>query len=86
MRLEPFAGEKMRDLVETLAPWCEDPEDLDRLTKRMVHEAGGSPFLAVTLLHKLDDTCTLKDDLLAWPPPGSTLDSPLPFTIPDLAR
>jgi len=86
VRLDPFTAEEMRAMVKTLALWCEDPEDLDRLAKRMVHEAGGSPFLAATLLHKLDETSTLKDDLLAWPPPGSTLESPLPFTIPDLAR
>jgi hypothetical protein len=37
-------------------------------------------------LHGLEKAPTLKDDLLGWPQPKSTFDSPLPFSIPDLAR
>ena len=49
---------------DEMAPWCESAEDVDRLTRRLHYESGGSPFLAVTLLHGLENAPTLKDDLL----------------------
>jgi hypothetical protein len=84
--LKPLAIEDTGDLVRHLAPWCASAEDSDRLTRRLHYESGGSPFLAVTLLHGLEKAPTLKDDLLGWPQPKSTFESPLPFSIPDLAR
>jgi hypothetical protein len=86
VQLGPFDTTDMRVLVEQYASWFKTEEDLDRLTRRMMSEAGGNPFFAVTLLEKLDRATTLRDDLLSWPPPEETLDSPLPFTIPELTR
>jgi len=86
LHLKPLTIDGTGQLVETLAPRCEAGEDADRLTRRIHYESGGSPFLAVTLLHGLENAPTLKDDLLGWPQPKATLDSPLPFSIPDLAR
>jgi predicted ATPase len=86
IRLKPLTVDDTRELVARLAPWCTSDDDADRLTRRLHYESGGSPFLAVTLLHGLEKAPTLKDDLLAWPQPKSTFDSPLPFSIPDLAR
>jgi len=86
IQLKPLKIEHTGELVQHLAPWCASAEDADRLTRRLHYESGGSPFLAVTLLHGLENAPTLKDDLLGWPQPKSTFDSPLPFSIPDLAR
>jgi predicted ATPase len=86
IRLKPLTIEDIHDLVTHLAPWCATPEDVDRLTRRLHFESGGNPFLAVTLLHGLEKAPTLKDDMLGWPRPKSTFESPLPFSIPDLAR
>ena len=38
------------------------------------------------LLRDLEKTARLKEDMLQWPPEGSTYDAPLPFSIPSLAR
>jgi hypothetical protein len=86
IRLKALTIDDTRELVTHLAPWCASAEDADRLTRRLHYESGGSPFLIVTLLHGLENAPTLKDDLLGWPKPKSTFESPLPFTIPDLAR
>jgi DNA-binding SARP family transcriptional activator len=86
LQLESFDHAEMRTLVELYASWFKTEEELDRLARRIMSEAGGNPFFAVTLLEKLDKATTLKDDLMRWPPPEETLDSPLPFTIPELTR
>jgi DNA-binding SARP family transcriptional activator len=86
IRLRPLDESEMRALVGHLAPWCTTDEMTDRLARRLVREAGGNPFYAVTLLDGLDRTATLRDDLLGWPERQSTLESPLPFSVPDLAR
>ena len=85
-RLAPLKLEHVSDLVQKTASWCASSEESDRLTRRLHYESGGSPFLAVTLLHGLERAPTLKEDLLAWPRPKATFESPLPFSIPDLAR
>lgn len=84
--LHPFGDEEMRGLVTALATWCGSEEMVDRLARRLVLEAGGTPFYAVTLLRGLDRMSTLKDDLLMWPRPAATMETPLPFSVPNLAR
>lgn len=86
IRLDPLTDDEMAELVRALAPWCTDADDAARLTRRLVYEAGGSPFLAVILLRDLDHMTTLKDDLLSWPPAKRTFEAPLPFSVPELAR
>jgi hypothetical protein len=86
VRLDPFDDDEMRQLVASLATWEASEDELNRLSRRLQLESGGSPFLAVTLLRDLDKATTLKHDLTVWPPPGSTYDAPLPFTMPSLAR
>ncbi len=86
VRLDPLTLQAMHDLVSKLATWCDTPDELQRLTRRLTYEAGGNPFLAVTLLRDLDRTSTLKDDLVMWPTPTATLETPLPFSVPQLAR
>ncbi len=78
VRLEPLTDAEMRQLVDRLASWCKDPDDRDRLARRIIFEAQGSPFLAVTLLRDLEPRTTLRDDLLAWPPRRETYESALP--------
>ncbi len=86
VRLEPFGIDDMRDLVAALAAWCEGPEQVERLARRLTFEAGGNPLYAVTLLRGLDRTTTLKEDLVSWPPKAATLEGALPFTMPQLAN
>jgi DNA-binding SARP family transcriptional activator/type II secretory pathway predicted ATPase ExeA len=86
VRLEPLAPADVRRLVEALAPWCADEETRERLARRTMFETAGSPFLAVTLLQALARASTMRGDVLAWPRRGSTIDSPLPISVPDLVR
>jgi hypothetical protein len=86
VRLDPLCKADMAALVGALAPWCSDDEMRARLARRLALETGGSPFFAVTLLGALEKAQTLRNDLLTWPPPGATLDAPLPFSIPSLVR
>jgi len=86
VRLAALGANDIRLLVDALAPWCPDDESRARLARRVGFEAGGIPFLAVTLLHALQRASTMRADLLVWPPPGRTIDSPLPISVPDLVR
>ncbi len=78
VHLEALTQQDMRQLIDYLASWCRNPDDRDRLARRISYEAQGSPFLAVTLLRDLERTTTLRDDMLSWPPPRATYESPLP--------
>lgn len=84
--LKPLSADDLRALTESLAPWCQTDGDRDRLARRLVAETGGSPFLAVTLLGALDRVASLRSDVLTWPAPEATFDSPLPLSVPSLAR
>lgn len=86
VRLAALDAKDIRQLVDALAPWCSDEERRARLARRVGFESGGIPFLAVTLLQALQRASTMRDDLLVWPPPGRTIDSPLPISVPDLVR
>lgn len=86
VRLEPLGQEDILRLVTALAPWCTTAEMRDRLARRVGFETGGSPFLVVTLLQALARASTMRGDVLEWPRRGSTIDSPLPISVPDLVR
>jgi DNA-binding SARP family transcriptional activator len=86
VRLGPLTEEDVRGLVTTLAPWCQSEAERDRLSQRLSHETGGSPFFAVTLLGALSKPGNFQKDMVSWPPPGGTIDAPLPFSVPAVAR
>jgi DNA-binding SARP family transcriptional activator len=86
VRLGPLESGDVRQMVEALAPWCSGEETRERLTRRVMFETGGNAFLAVTLLRALARASTMREDVLAWPRPGATIDSPLPISVPDLVR
>ncbi|HET8623204.1 MAG TPA: AAA family ATPase [Gemmatimonadales bacterium] len=86
VRLEPFAPSEIAAAVRTLAPWCRDPGDADRLARRLAFETSGNPLLLVTLLRALEQRSSLRHDTLVWPAAGVTFDSPLPISVPELAR
>jgi DNA-binding SARP family transcriptional activator len=86
VRLDPFMPDEILTLVRTLAPWCREEKEIARLARRIVFETGGNPLLAVTLLGALQQRSSLRGDVLAWPDPNATLDSPLPISVPELAR
>ena len=52
----------------------------------MAQESGGNPFLAVTLLHDLGQTTSLRQGLVEWPPAGGTLDTSLPIAVSEVVR
>jgi DNA-binding SARP family transcriptional activator len=85
LHLKPFGDDEMLELVTALAGWCDGPEQIERLARRITFEAGGNPLYAVTLLRGLDRTTTLKADLTSWPPPAATMEGALPFSMPQLA-
>jgi DNA-binding SARP family transcriptional activator len=86
VRLGALAQEDLARLVAALAPWCRNNAERERLTRRLAYETAGSPFLAVTLLSALARPTTFQKDMVAWPPPGGTIDAPLPFSVPATAR
>jgi DNA-binding SARP family transcriptional activator len=86
VRLAPLSPQDVRRMVEAVAPWCTEDDKRERLTRRLMFETGGSAFLAVTLLQALARASTIREDILAWPRPGATIDSPLPISVPDLVR
>jgi len=86
VRLTPLGDDDLRTLVTSLAPWCRGKAQRERLTRRVTHESGGSPFFAVTLLSALARPSNFQKDMVAWPPPGETIDAPLPFSVPAVAR
>jgi DNA-binding SARP family transcriptional activator len=86
VHLAAFSETEIRALVDQCAPWCLVAADRERLARRVFLETGGNPFLAVTLLRGLDDASALRVEVLQWPPPGATTGSPLPISVPSLAR
>jgi DNA-binding SARP family transcriptional activator len=86
VRLGPLSRDDLAKLVAALAPWCRDDAERERLTRRLAYETAGSPFLAVTLLGALAKPGNFQKDMVAWPPPGGTIDAPLPFSVPAVAR
>jgi hypothetical protein len=86
VRLDPLALDEILTLVRPLAPWCREETEMGRLARRIWFETGGNPLLAVTLLNALQQHSSLRQDVLSWPAPQATLDSPLPISVPELAR
>ncbi len=86
VRLGPLSEAETRELVVSLCPWCTERDERDRLTRRVYFETGGNPFLLVTLLRALETASALREDVLSWPQPGMTIESPLPISMPNLAR
>ena len=86
VRLAALSEAATRELVLDQSRWCEAPADGQRLARRIFFETNGNPFLVVTLLRGLAQASALRDDVLAWPRPGATLEGPLPISVPGLAR
>ncbi len=86
MRLDPLTVKDLRVLVTPLAAWCVGDVARERLARRLEFETGGNPFFAVTLLGGLRRLARLRADFTTWPRPDATFDTPLPFTLPNLAR
>ncbi|MCU0620087.1 MAG: AAA family ATPase [Gemmatimonadales bacterium] len=80
--LEPFDAAEVRALVAVSAGWCTDDTERDRLARRLCYETEGDPLLCATLLDSLHELTHARDDMLAWPPPNLTLESPLPVPVP----
>jgi DNA-binding SARP family transcriptional activator len=86
LRLDPLSVEDIGALLAPLAPWCVGEAARDRLARRLAFETGGNPFFAVTLLGGLRRIAHLRTDFTMWPRPDATFDTPLPITLPNLAR
>lgn len=82
VRLDALTEGDVRSLVRALVQGSREEEDVDRLTRRLAFETGGSPFFAVTLLKALARATRPHEDPATWPPPHGTFDASLPFSIP----
>ena len=80
--LTPFTDAEIGELVAASAHWCTTPAERARLTRRLSFETGGDPLLCAVLLDSLQGLVTARADMLAWPPPQRTLESPLPVPVP----
>ena len=80
--LAPFTDAEIGELVAASAHWCTTPAERARLTRRLSFETGGDPLLCAVLLDSLQGLVTARADMLAWPPPQRTLESPLPVPVP----
>ena len=74
--------DQMRTLTEWGMPQYE-PEQLDRLARRLVTDSGGLPLLAVELLHAVAVGLDLGRNSPDWPQPLRTLDYTLPADLPE---
>lgn len=86
LELEPIDADATRQLVGEMAPWCQTAEESDRLTRRLCFEVEGNPLLAITILRTLAERSELSNEALKWPRPRATIETPLPFKVPDLLR
>lgn len=86
VRLDPLTAGDVSLLVTALAPWCNGDAARDRLARRLEFETGGNPFFVVTLLGGLRRLADRRSDFTMWPRPDATFDTPLPMTLPNLAR
>ncbi len=86
VELELFSGDEVRALVQEMAPWCDGEEQLARLARRVDFETGGDPFLTVSLLRGLAEVSSLRGEALVWPLENVTLETPVPFDIPQLVK
>ena len=82
LRLEPLNMDQMRSLAEWGMPEYE-PEQLDRLARRLATDSGGLPLLAVELLHAVAVGLDLGRNSPDWPQPLRTLDHTLPADLPE---
>lgn len=80
--LRPFDADQMHRLAEWALPDYTGA-DLDRLSRRLVHDSAGIPLLAVELLHALALGLDLGRVDGTWPAPFKTLDHTLPGDLPD---
>lgn len=85
-RLEPLSQADTRRLVLAGSAWCRDDAERERLARRVFFETNGNPFLITSLLRALADASSLRAEALAWPAPGATDETPLPISVPQLAR
>jgi hypothetical protein len=86
VQLEPLSEAETQTLVFGHSAWCVAEGDRARLARRTFFETSGNPFLIVTMLRALGKASVLREDALAWPRPGATIEGPLPMSVPSLAR
>jgi len=86
VHLDPFSEAETRQVVFGQSQWCAGDVERDRLARRVFFETGGNPFLVTTLLRGLADASSLRAEVLHWPPAGETDQSPLPISVPQMAR
>jgi len=83
IRLEPLGGEALQRLAQRALPdWA--PEEIDRLSRRLVADTAGIPLLAIDLLHALRLGLEVgPESSRHWPEASRTLDDPFPAELPE---
>jgi len=82
VHLPPLDDAAIRELARWAVPAYE-PEELDRLARRIVSDSAGLPLLAIELLHAVALGMEFGVAEGAWPEPMKTLDQTLPAELPD---
>lgn len=74
------------DAIRALAGWAlptYSPTELERVSRRLAHDAAGLPLLVVELLDAVSQGLELGGERGAWPQPFRTLDQTMPGELPD---
>lgn len=82
VRLQPLAPSAIKRLARWAFPGYDEVE-LDRLTRRVMTDSAGYPFLVVELLHAVAVGLDLGHVGGTWPEPARTLDDTLPGELPN---
>ncbi len=82
VKLGPLGGGDVRELARRALP-SYGPEQLDRVTRRVLSDSAGIPLLAAALLDAVAAGLDLSEGPTAWPEPSRTLDQTLPGELPD---
>jgi DNA-binding SARP family transcriptional activator len=82
VKLTPLGREEVRELARRALP-SYDPDQLDRVARRVLADSGGIALLVVALLAAVAGGLRLSEDAAAWPEPDRTLNDTLPGELPD---
>ncbi|HZI21873.1 MAG TPA: AAA family ATPase [Gemmatimonadales bacterium] len=82
LHLKPFGADEVRELARLALPQYH-PEQLDRVTRRVLADSAGIPLLVTALLTAVAAGLELHEGASAWPEPDRTLNDTLPGELPD---
>ncbi|HET7295798.1 MAG TPA: AAA family ATPase, partial [Gemmatimonadales bacterium] len=82
IKLTPLGRDEVREIARLSLPRY-TPEELDRLTRRVLADSAGIALLVVALLNAVASGLSLDETVGAWPERDRTLNDTLPGELPD---